>query len=133
MATVLYAKPGIRVEGKRARWGYVIVTDEKVVHVSPSLIYLKILLMGFVPFLIVGGFIARKHASEWAANPPANSRVVTLQDGVAIKPGHFRMGNKLLGVVTPDGQEYIFGIPYKTARRLLSPVLAGRQVAIEPV
>jgi hypothetical protein len=132
MANVLYAKPGIRLEGKRAKWGYVIVTDEKVVHVSPNLIYLKILLVGFVPFLIFGEMIARKHAAEWTANPPENSRVVVFGDGVVIKPGHFRMGNKLLGITTPDGQEHVFGVPYKKAQRLLSPALAGRRVSIVP-
>jgi hypothetical protein len=130
MATVLYAKPGIRIEGKKALWGYVIVTDEKVVHVSPKRIYLKILLVGFVPFLIFGEVIARKHASEWAAHPPENSSVVPFSDGVVIKPGHFRMSNKLLGVVTPEGQEHVFGVPYKKAQRLLSQALAGRQVTI---
>jgi hypothetical protein len=132
MSTVLYAKPGIRTEGKKAKWGYVIVTDENVVHVSPKLIYLKILLVGFVPFLIFGEMIARKHAAEWAANPPENSRAVAFGDGVVIKPGRFRMGNKLLGVATPDGQEYVFGVPYKKAQRLLGPALAGRQVSIVP-
>jgi hypothetical protein len=133
MATVLYAKPGIRIEDKKPRWGYVIITDEKIVHVKPNLIYLKILLSGFVLFLIFGEMIARKHASEWAANPPENSRVVDLSDGVVIKPGHFRINNKLLGVVTPDGQEHVFGVPYKKAQKLLSQALAGRQVTITPV
>jgi hypothetical protein len=132
MGTVLYAKPGIRVEGKRARWGYVIVTDEKVVHVSPSMIYLKILLVGFVPFLVFGAMTARKHAAEWAANPPENSRVVNFTDGVVIKPGRFRMNAKVLSVVTPDGQEHVFGVPYKKAQQLLGPALAGRQVTVTP-
>jgi hypothetical protein len=132
MSTVLYAKPGIRLEGKRARWGYVIVTDEKVVHVSPNMIYLKILLVGFVPFLVFGAMIARKHAAEWAANPPANSRVVNFTDGVVIKPGRFRMNSKVLGVVTPDGEEHVFGVPYKKAQQLLAPALAGRQVTVTP-
>jgi hypothetical protein len=132
MGTVLYAKPGIRLEGKKPRWGYVIVTDEKVLHVSPNMIYLKIIMVGFVPFLIFGEMIARKHAAEWLANPPENSRVVPLSDGVVIKPGRFRVNSKLLGVVTPDGQEHVFGVPYKKAQRLLSPALAGRQVSITP-
>jgi hypothetical protein len=132
MATVLYAKPGIRVDGKKPKWGYVIITDEKVVHVSPKYIYLKILLSGFVLFLIFGQMIARKHAAEWAANPPENSRVASLGDGAAIKPGSFRLSKKVLSVVTPDGQEHIFGVPYKTAKKLLSPALAGRQVSIAP-
>jgi hypothetical protein len=132
MNTALYAKPGIRLEGKKPRWGYVIVTDEKVVHVSPNLIYLKILLVGFVPFLIFGELIARKHAAEWVANPPENSRVVAFGAGAVIKPVRWRMGNKLLGVTTPDGQEHVFGVPYKKAQRLLSPALAGRQVTIAP-
>jgi hypothetical protein len=132
MSTVLYAKPGIRLEGKRARWGYVIVTDDKVVHVSPNMIYLKILLVGFVPFLVFGAMIARKHAAEWAENPPANSRVVNFTDGVVIKPGRFRMNSKVLGVVTPDGQEHVFGVPYKKAQQLLAPALAGRQVTVTP-
>jgi hypothetical protein len=133
MGTVLYAKPGIRIEGKKPLWGYVIVTDEKVLHVSPKMIYLKIILVGFVPFLIFGEMIARKHASEWLANPPENSRVVPFGDGVVIKPGRFRVNSKLLGVVTPDGQEHVFGVPYKKAQRLLGPALAGRQVSITPV
>jgi hypothetical protein len=132
MATVLYAKPGIRGEGKKARWGYIIITDEKVVHVSPNLIYLKILLVGFVPFLLFGPVIARKHASEWAANPPENSLAVPLADGVVIKPGRFRINSKLLGVVSPDGQEHVFGMPYKKAQGLLAPALAGRQVSVTP-
>lgn len=132
MATVLYAKPGIRMEGKRAKWGYVIITDEKVVHVSPKHIYLKILLVGFVPFLIFGEMIARKHASEWAANPPENSRAVSLGDGAVVQPKRWRMGNKILGVVSPDGQEHVFGVPYKKAQKLLSQPLAGRQVSIAP-
>jgi hypothetical protein len=126
-STVLYAKPGIRIEGKKARWGYVIVTNETVVHISPKMIYLKILLVGFVPFLVFGAMIARKHA-----NPPENSRVVSFGDGVVIKPARFRMNNKLMAVVTPDGQEHVFGVPYKTAQKLLAPVLAGRQVSISP-
>ncbi|HTW20084.1 MAG TPA: hypothetical protein VME70_07740 [Mycobacteriales bacterium] len=132
MSTVLYAKPGIRVEGKKAKWGYLIVTDEKVVHVSPNMIYLKILLVGFVPFLIFGEMIARKHAAEWAANPPENSRAVSFGNGVSIKPGRFRVNSKLLGVATPDGNEYVFGMPYKKAYGLLSPALTGRQVSIAP-
>jgi hypothetical protein len=132
MSTVLYAKPGVRIEGKKPKWGYVIVTDEKVVHVSPKAIYLKILLVGFVPFLIFGEMIARKHAAEWAANPPENSRFVLFGNGAVIKPVRWRMGNKLLGVATPDGQEHVFGVPYKKAQRLLSPALAGRQVSITP-
>jgi hypothetical protein len=76
--------------------------------------------------------IARKHASEWAATPPENSRVVPFGDGVVIKPGRFRINGKLLGVVTPDGQEHVFGVPYKKAQRLLSKALAGRQVSIAP-
>jgi hypothetical protein len=132
MSTVLYAKPGIRGEGKKGLWGYVIITDEKVVHVSPKAIYPKILLVGFVPFLIFGPVIARKHAAEWAANPPENSRAVPFGDGVVIKPGRFRINSKLLGVVTPDGQEHVFGVPYKKAHALLVPALAGRQVSITP-
>jgi hypothetical protein len=132
MAIVLYAKPGIRMEGKRAKWGYVIVTDEKVVHVSPRFIYLKILLCGFVPFLIFGELIARKHAAEWTANPPENARVVPLGDGAVVQPKRWRMGNKILGIVTPDGQEHVFGVPYKKAQKLLSPALAARQVSITP-
>jgi hypothetical protein len=132
MATVLYAKPGIRADGKKGRWGYIIITDEKVVHVSPKLIYPKILLVGFVPFLIFGAAIARKHAAEWAANPPENSLAVPLVDGVVIKPGRFRINSKLLGVVSPDGQEHVFGMPYKKAQGLLGPALAGRQVTVTP-
>jgi hypothetical protein len=132
MATVLYAKPGIRLEGRRAKWGYVIVTDEKVVHVSPKGIYFKIILVGFVPFLVFGEMIARKHAAEWTANPPDNAREVSFSDGVVIKPTRFRMGNKILGVVSPDGQEHVFGVPYKKAQALLSPALAGRQVSVTP-
>jgi hypothetical protein len=44
----------------------------------------------------------------------------------------WRMGNKLLGVTTADGQEHVFGVPYKKAQRLLSPALAGQQVSIAP-
>jgi hypothetical protein len=120
------------MEGKKAKWGYVIVTDEGIVHVSPNLIYMKMLLVGFVPFLVGGAMIARKHASEWFANPPANSRAVPFNDGVVIKPGRFRMNNKVLAVVTPDGQEHIFGVPYKKAQSLLGPALAGRQVTVTP-
>lgn len=130
MGTVLYAKPGIRREGKRAKWGYVIVTDEKIVHVSPNHIYPKIILSGFVPFLIFGEVIARKHAAEWVANPPANSRVVSLGEGAMIKPNRWRMGNKILAVATPDGQEHVFGVPYKKAQRMLNQPHAGRHVSV---
>jgi hypothetical protein len=132
MSNVLYAKPGIRIEGKKPRWGYVIVTDQQVLHVSPKMIYLKILLVGFVPFLVFGELIARRHAAAWLASPPENSRVVPFGDGAVIKPVRWRMGNKLLGVTTPDGQEHVFGVPYKKAQRLLSPALAGRRVSIVP-
>jgi hypothetical protein len=132
MDRVLYAKPGIRLEGKKARWGYVIVTDQRVVHVSPKMIYLKILLVGFVPFLIFGEMIARKHAADWVANPPENSLVVAFGDDVVIKPRRFRMGNKLLAVATPDGEEHVFGVPYKKAQQLLGQALAGRRVSISP-
>jgi hypothetical protein len=132
MATVLYAKPGIRMEGKRAKWGYVIVTDEKIVHVSPKHIYPKIIMVGFVPFLIFGELIARKHADEWLANPPENARVVPLGEGAAVQPKRWRMGNNILGVVTPDGHEHVFGVPYKKAQKLLSQPAAGRQPSITP-
>jgi hypothetical protein len=88
--------------------------------------------VGFVPFLVFGAMIARKHAAEWAANPPENSLVVPLSDGVVIKPGRFRINNKVLGVVSPDGQEHVFGVPYKKAHGLLAPALAGRHVTLTP-
>jgi hypothetical protein len=133
MATVLFAKPCARANGKKQLFGYLIVTDEKVMHVSPKNIYLKILLVGFVPYLLFGGSIARKHAEEWTANPPERSRVIPLADVVAVKRGRFKLNGKAPAIVTSDGQESVFGLQYKVVQPALSQALAGRTATIEPI
>jgi hypothetical protein len=133
MATVLFAKPCSRANGKKQLFGYLIVTDETILHVSPKGIYLKILLIGFVPYLLFGQTIARKHAAEWTANPPERSRVIPVGDVVAVKRGRFKLNSKAPAIVTADGQETVFGLQYKVVQPALSQALAGRTVSIEPI
>lgn len=133
MATVLFAKPCSRAEGRKQRFGYLIVTDQKVVHVSPKHIYLKILLVGFVPYLLFGQMIARKHAEEWTANPPANSRVIPLDDIVAVKRGRLKLNSKAPAIVGSDGTEHVFGLQYKVVQPALKQALGSRTAQVEPL
>jgi hypothetical protein len=129
--SVQFAKPCARAEGRKQLLGYVVITDDKVLHVSPKGIYLKILLVGFVPYLLFGGSIAKRHALEWAANPPERTRVIPLDSVVAVKRGQFRMNRKAPTVVSSDGQELTLGMPYKNFQPAIAQALAGRQVSIE--
>jgi hypothetical protein len=133
MSAVLAAKPIARLEGKKQLLGYLIITDASIVHVSPKNIYPKIILVGFVPFLVFGGSIARRHAQEWESNPPERSVVIPLDDIAEVRVGQFRLNRKALAVVTNDGKEYIFGTPYKTLQPVLSNALSGRPAKIQPV
>jgi hypothetical protein len=133
MSAVLAARPIARLEGKKQLLGYLVITDANVIHVSPKHIYPKVLLVGFVPFLVFGASVARRHAQEWEGNPPERSLVIPLGDIAEVKPGQFRLNRKALAIVTSDGKEHVFGTPYKTLQPALGNALSGRSAQIQPL
>lgn len=133
MSDVLFARPCSRLEGKKQLFGYLVVTDDKLVHVSPKHMFMKIMLVGFVPYLTLGSIIARRHAEEWAASPPDNSRAYDLDDVAEVKRGRIRMNTKAPNVVTKDGQDHVYGLPYKTLQPVLSRALVQRTATVEPL
>jgi hypothetical protein len=134
LSNVLLAKPVSRAAGKKQLFGFLVVTDDTVIHVSPKHQYLKILMIGFLPYLLLGGNKARKNAATWLANPPDNSDVIPLDSITAVKRGRIKLNKKAPAIVTSDGREHVFGMQYKALQPTLASSLTGKPgVTIEPL
>jgi hypothetical protein len=130
MSDVVQSALAVRVQDNRQRYGYLILTGDRLVHVHTRGAYLASVSFGLLGAAVVSA-ITRGRAQRWADSPPDGSVVVLLSDVTAVKKGQFRMARNILAVQTSDGSEHVFGARYKKWQPLLSGVV-GSGASVEP-